>query len=77
MKLWNVEVSGVVVVAAASQLEAEEACVQMLHTGTDLADSIYVDFSSKLQSLDDIPEGWDEDCIPYGKENKTIKEYFE
>ncbi len=75
-KLYRVDVTVELVVAAESQAEAErEAEYQLVSVEDGGAEVLCM--ASPLNSARGLPSGWDAETIPFcGDDDKTIGEYF-
>lgn len=72
MPLFSVEVKYNIVVCADSEEEALNIAPEEVKESDELPDEI---LATKIDTLYDLPSGWDGSCLPYGKtEDRTIAE---
>jgi hypothetical protein len=66
-KIYQVECSTMVVVEAENEDEAEQVAQQNI----DNADPLSYDYwaMKEINSVADLPISWDEECLPYGRDD--------
>lgn len=73
-QLYNVEVIFKTVIRANSEEEAAELAPSVVKQEDDVPDDV---FATKINSLDDLPDNWEPDCLPWGERHPmdlTIEE---
>lgn len=77
-KLFSVEMTYRVVVVAEDAFDAQNVASNNAYSiVSDAFEPDWLD-SDEIKSIDELPRGWEVDCIPYGGDgDKTINEYLE
>lgn len=62
--LYNVEVCFNTVIRAKSKEEAEKEAASIVKNEDDTPNLV---LATQIRTLDDLPEGWDKWCLPWGE----------
>lgn len=71
MKLYSVELKVIAVVEAEDENEAIQAAEDGKREIFGDVDGPDITVLSEVESLSDLTDGWDGDCIPYGGDGNT------
>lgn len=76
MPLYNVEVTIITTLVVDAQNEKDANAMAEKHWKEDWDyKNFEVSLQGEVKSREDLHDGWDEHCLPYGG-NKKINEYF-
>ena len=72
MKLYEVELRAVIVVAADSEEDALDKCNNSALQRDVVRDNpLEVEVQHEIEEIDSLPYGWEGGCIPYGGDGDT------
>lgn len=76
MKIYKIQITGTVIVAADGDLEAKRIFENVKH---DSLEVVKISSVSHVTDVDQLEDGWDGDCLPYTAayseyEDMTIRE---
>ena len=78
MKVYDVRIGGNVVVVADNAMAAMRVAEDLIRAKIHhLVDELEADDANEIKSADDLPDGWNDGCVPFGADDgKSIGEYF-